>query len=171
MNTDHVLRLVVFHIHYQMSSLKVSVSSKMVTPLDTIIASEIVCLTACMNYPPFYNSSIKWDRGSAGSYDPIISLCFPRGQFCLSPCSRWINAGSFGVWKPIQNPSTSPPVGTWRLVVPLWGSASLVLHPRQYIVCSELGFVRTIRLQVLALGRSPLLVGNFWGCVVAPTGS
>ena len=59
LNPDHVLRLMVCHLHYWMSLLKVDVCSKRVIPLENIITSEMVCPPACVNYLPFYNWSIK----------------------------------------------------------------------------------------------------------------
>ena len=67
LNVAHVLRLVVCHLHYIISSLNVDVCSKRVIPLGTIITLAIVCPPACTNYLPFSNSLISRARGYVGS--------------------------------------------------------------------------------------------------------
>ena len=120
---------------------------------------------------PFIISWLNRIGFSRGRMAPSFLPRFTLGQFFLLPRRSWINAGSFGALSTVWNPSTGPLVGKGRLVVPLRWYAFLVLHSRWYIFLKVLGFFRTIRFWVLAIGRFPSFEGNLLGCVVAQTHS
>ena len=102
MNPSHVLRLVVCHIQYQMSLLKLSVYATRVIPLDTIITLEIVCPPEHANYSPFLYFSIKQTRGSTGSYGTIIFTTFPS-RLILSIAPQELKR-CWGIWSTITCP-------------------------------------------------------------------
>ena len=82
----HVLRSADCRLHSFMSSLKINVCARRVIPFDIIMASEIVWPPTLENSLPVSNSSIVQDRGSAGSYDPIILTSFSlRSILSITP--------------------------------------------------------------------------------------
>ena len=86
LKVEHVLRSVVCRLRSMISLLNLDVCAKRVIPLYTIILLSIVCPTARANHLPFSNCSIKQDRGSAGSYGPIIFTPFPlRSILSIAP--------------------------------------------------------------------------------------
>ena len=66
-NAAYISRLVVFRIHSQTSLLNLDLCAKRVIPLETTIASEIICHPAHKNSILFSNRSIKRARGFSGS--------------------------------------------------------------------------------------------------------
>ena len=54
--------------------------------------------------------------------DPSFLPRFPFGWFCLLLRTRYIAVVTYRALKPARNLSTGPPVGTGRLVAPLWRS-------------------------------------------------
>ena len=80
-----VLSSVDYWCQSQMSSLSIHFCAKMVIPFNTIIASEIFCPPSLEKPLPYLSWSIRWARGSAGSYGPIILTAVSLGRFRILP--------------------------------------------------------------------------------------